>query len=124
MVTLTVTEVATVTATVSTTRHVFPATASVTENGHMKTEMGSVTCTKVLRWVRVFPTQLCAVDLPPTDRVSGNGDGVGVGYGRTRGEGYSYGPHNWEDYGDGWGYGTGKGGGVGSGYGGHNGNNN
>ncbi len=88
--------------------------------------MGSVTCTKVLPYMRLIPALLGIFNLPLLISHHGNGDGVGKGnrfYGTIGGGGAGYGPANWHTHGDGWPYGTGKGGGVGSGYGGMDGSN-
>lgn len=76
---------------------------------------------KVLPYMRLIPALLGIANMPLLISHHGNGDGVGVGYGRTWGGGFSYGPHNWDDFGDGWECGNGKGRGHGCGYGGLNG---
>jgi hypothetical protein len=119
MVTLTATGVATGLVAGSTTHHGPMATAVVLESGHTKMEMGTVTCTKVLRWARVIQPRLCIFDLPYRNSITLTTDGVGAGrtYGRSDGEGGGYGPYRWDPYGDGWNYGHGNGRGTSSGYG-------
>lgn len=81
----------------------------------------TVTCTKVLRWVRLIPTLLGIEDLPLENKAypaHGMGNGMGWhGHGQVNGQGTGYGPVPWYTWGDGLYYGGGNGRGIGYGYG-------
>ena len=76
----------------------------------MKTEMGTVTCTKVLRWVRLIPTALFYEGRGSLRNGFGDGSypdyGFGKRYGTDEGDGNGYGhmPSRWKPNGMGGGH--------------------